>query len=68
MSSSSISAPNIATPRLPRWSRPRAKIEEGQGELDLGPALKPGRAVVEDQVSRLLVDVITGAWKQLGST
>ena len=46
----------------------RAKIEEGQGELDLdlGAAPKPGRAIVEDQVSRLLVDVITGAWQRLG--
>lgn len=46
----------------------RAKIEAGQAELDLdrgeAPALR--RAIVEDQVSRLLIEVITGAWRRLG--
>ena len=46
----------------------RAKIEAGQGELDLalGPRSVPRRALVEDQVSRLLVEVVTGAWLRLG--
>lgn len=46
----------------------RAKIEAGQDELDLdlGGVSAPRRAVVEDQVSRLLVEAITGAWRRLG--
>lgn len=46
----------------------RAKIEEGQGELDLdlGTTPRPGRAIVEQQASRLLVDVIEASWRRLG--
>ncbi|MDT0201848.1 hypothetical protein [Nocardioides sp. AE5] len=46
----------------------RAKIEAGQSELDLGlgSAPRPSRAIVEDQVSRLLIDVVSEAWKRLG--
>lgn len=46
----------------------RRKIEEGQGVLDLGldAGSDPGEAIVESQASRLLVEVITSAWRTLG--
>lgn len=46
----------------------RKKLHAGQQELDLGFDEEPavGQAVVESRYSRLLVDVIRGAWDQLG--
>lgn len=46
----------------------RAKIEEGQGVLDLGldPKTDPGQALVQSTASRLLVEVIKTAWDTLG--
>ena len=46
----------------------RKKLHEGQEELDLGLDYDPGpgRAVVESSYSRLLVEVIRGAWDHLG--
>jgi hypothetical protein len=46
----------------------RAKIEEGQGELDLRmKAVETGRTgIIESQTSRLLIEVITTAWRTLG--
>lgn len=46
----------------------RQKLHEGQGELPLTPDSAPavGQAVVEHSTSRLLVDVLRGAWDHLG--
>ncbi len=45
----------------------RGKMRPGQGELDLvlGEQV-PRDAVVRGQVSRVLVDVVQGAWRRLG--
>jgi len=45
----------------------RRKIEAGQGELDLGlePQQDRGTAIVQAKVSRLLVEVIETAWREL---
>ena len=46
----------------------RKKLNEGQTELDLGLDQEPaaGQAVVQSSRSRLLVDVVQGAWDHLG--
>lgn len=46
----------------------RAKIEDGQGELDLRmKAVENERTgIIESQTSRLLIEVITTAWRTLG--
>ena len=46
----------------------RRKIEEGQGvlDLDLDAERDPVKAVVQSQSSRLLVEVIEAAWRELG--
>lgn len=45
----------------------RRKMHDGQGELDLvlGEG-DPGDAIVQGQRSRVLIEVIEGAWRQLG--
>nr|WP_307812457.1 IS1634 family transposase [Phycicoccus sp. CSK15P-2] len=45
----------------------RRKMNEGQGELDLGLGGRSwGEAVVRGQVSQALVDVVHAAWRRLG--
>ena len=46
----------------------RAKLQEGQGELDLGmrPAADDRVGVIESQTSRVLIDVIAAGWRALG--
>ena len=45
----------------------RQKMHEGQGELDLGLGERGSReAVVVGQRSRVLIEVVEGAWRQLG--
>jgi hypothetical protein len=46
----------------------RRKIEEGQGVLDLGldAGQDPGVAVIQTKTSRLLIDAVTTAWRDLG--
>lgn len=47
----------------------RAKLHEGQGELDLGvmPVAAEDRVgVIESQTSRVLIDVISAGWRTLG--
>ncbi len=46
----------------------RRKIEEGQGvlDLDLGPEQDPDVAIIQTKTSRLLIDVVTRAWRDLG--
>lgn len=61
------------------WEVGRKKLHEGQLELDLGLDTAPvadshvgppsgSVAVVESKVSRLLIEVIQGAWEALGFT
>jgi len=46
----------------------RRKIEEGQGVLDLGlrPEQDPNVAIIQTRTSRLLIDAVTTAWRDLG--
>jgi hypothetical protein len=45
----------------------RRKMHEGQGELDLALGERAsGDAVVTGQLSRVLIEVIEGAWRRLG--
>jgi hypothetical protein len=45
----------------------RRKMHEGQGELDLVVGERdPREAIVRGQVSRVLIEVVEGAWRRLG--
>ena len=46
----------------------RARLHEGQGELDLGmePASDDRVGVIESQTSRTLIDVVAAGWRTLG--